>query len=100
MQRDAALTILRKHAGELRALGVRSVSLFGSTARDEATGASDVDVAVELTPGPRGFPHIARMEDLRERLAHLLGADVDVIEEPVARERLRSAIARDRARVF
>ena len=100
MQRDAALAVLRNHAEDLRALGVTGVSLFGSTAREEATELSDVDIAVSLTPGPRGFPHIARMTELRELFSSWLGTEVDVIEEPVARPRLRSEIDRDRARVF
>lgn len=33
---------------ELRKFGVRSLSLFGSVARDEATDASDLDLLVEF----------------------------------------------------
>jgi len=100
MQRDAALAVLREHAEELRALGVLSASLFGSTARDEATALSDVDIAVVLTPGPRGFRHIARMRDLRTVLSGWLGLPVDVVEEPIVRPRVRAEIERDRARAF
>lgn len=100
MHRDAALAILIAHAAELNELGVVSASLFGSTARNEASEASDVDIAVQLTPGPRGFSHIGRMERLREILASWLGTEVDVIEEPTSRARIQSEIDRDRARAF
>jgi len=100
MQRGAALAVLRDHAEELRALGVLSVSLFGSTARDEATETSDVDIAVRLTLGPRGFPHIGRMERLRELFASWLGTEVDVIEEPSSRRFVQAEINRDRCCAF
>lgn len=49
MSRDDALTILRAHLPELKArFGVASIALFGSTARDQATSASDVDVLVSF----------------------------------------------------
>ena len=36
----------------LQALGVRFLALFGSTARDEASVESDVDLLVALEPAP------------------------------------------------
>jgi predicted nucleotidyltransferase len=40
------------------------------------------------------------MEELRQRLSVILGAKVDVIEEPIRKERLRVEIDRDRALAF
>jgi len=54
--RSAFLTTLRAHGVELRAHGVASFTLFGSSAHGDATRASDVDLAV--SPGP-GFPPVA-----------------------------------------
>lgn len=51
MNRDQAIAVLRAHEPELRAAGVELLSVFGSVARGEATGGSDVDVVVRLTPG-------------------------------------------------
>ena len=49
MKRDEVLRILRKHCGELRrGFGVKSVALFGSVARDEATDTSDIDILVDF----------------------------------------------------
>ncbi len=44
MNRGTALAKLRRHAPELRAEGIVALYLFGSTARDEARKASDIDL--------------------------------------------------------
>ena len=100
MKRATALDILKLHEAELKELGVVSVSLFGSTARDAATDQSDVDLAIRLTPGPRGFPHLDRLDRLRARLSVLLGRPVDVVEEPTSRPRIQQEIERDRQLAF
>lgn len=50
MQRTAVIATLKRHKAELNKLGIVRLSLFGSTARDEASRKSDVDLAVTLTP--------------------------------------------------
>lgn len=93
---------LRAHQKELRALGVRRLSLFGSTARGEAEPASDVDIAVLLDPAfaQGGFAYFGKLERLSERLTAILGRPVDVVEEPVEREHLQSTIDADRVVAF
>ena len=81
MKRDTALAIIKAHAPELRELGVLSVSLFGSTARDEAAEDSDVDVAVRLENLPGGFVYFGRLGDIKRRLTALLSTRVDVIAD-------------------
>jgi len=49
MKRDEVLTILATHREQLEKLGVKSLSLFGSVARDEARFDSDVDLLVEFS---------------------------------------------------
>ena len=102
MNRDDALAILRAHEAELRALGVESLSLFGSVARDDATAESDVDVVVRLTPEARegGFAYFGRLDDLTERLRDILGCPVDVIAEPIGKDRLRQAVEREATFAF
>lgn len=99
---QAVLGCLRTHEAELRAMGVRSLALFGSVARGEATAGSDVDLVVRLGPGfsKGGFEHFGRLEELRRRLAEIVGRDVDVVEEPVGRERLRREIEAARVDAF
>ncbi len=41
---------LSKHKKELQAFGVQTLSVFGSTARNQAKGTSDIDFLVSLEP--------------------------------------------------
>jgi predicted nucleotidyltransferase len=100
MDRDTVIATLKDHEAELKALGIVRLSLFGSTARDEASGSSDVDVAVEMKPGPRGFARLERLDAVRDRLAAILGTSVDLIEEPSDRAGVQREIDRDRVVAF
>jgi predicted nucleotidyltransferase len=96
------LAVLPAHEAELRARGVETITLFGSLARGDAAEMSDVDPAIRPSVGfsSGGFDHVGRLEALRERLAELLGCDVDLVEEPVVRPRLGEVIAREGLRAF
>ncbi len=75
MDRQTALDRLHSALPELgRTFAVRSLALFGSVARNEATADSDVDVLVEFDRTPDYF----KFFQLRERLEALLGAKVDL----------------------
>ncbi len=52
MTRDEILRLLRDHHEDLIHLGVKSLALFGSAARDEADAESDVDLLVEFAAPP------------------------------------------------
>ena len=102
MRRDEALAVLRAHEAELRSAGVVAFSVFGSVARDEASAASDADVLVRLDDAVRrsGFHYFGQLAALGDHLRDILGITVDVVAEPVRKERLRTAIARDRVVAF
>jgi predicted nucleotidyltransferase len=100
MDRAAAIAALKRHEHELKQLGVVHAGLFGSTARDEARDTSDVDIAVTLTPSPRGFAHLERMERIKLRLSAIVGGPVDVIEEPAQSPRVQEAIDQERVLAF
>jgi len=102
MKRNEVIAALRAHELELKAAGVASLSLFGSVARGEEVEASDVDVVVRLTEDASrgGFAYFGRLDALRERLAAIVGRPVDVIAEPVHKDRLRRAIEAERAVAF
>jgi hypothetical protein len=102
MDREAIIATLQSRQAELRALGAMSLSLFGSVARGEATGRSDIDLAVTLDPAttPRGFYYIGRLEELRERLEAVLGRPIDLVPEPVEKQRFQQEIDQDRVRAF
>ena len=101
MERDKVIAALKAHEAELRAAGVLSASLFGSVARGEAP-AHDVDLAVRLGENfsARGLNYIGRLSQLEGRLSTILGCKVDVVEEPVRKERFQAEIDRDRALAF
>lgn len=102
MERQQVITALRGFVPELKAMGVLSASVFGSVARDEAGRDSDVDVAVRLGENfsRRGLDYVGRIMALEERLSRMLGCRVDVIEEPVRKQRMQVEIDKDRAFVF
>jgi predicted nucleotidyltransferase len=89
MKRDEVLRILRAHRDELREkFGVKSLALFGSMARDEATHTSDIDLLVEFDRPVSLFDLIGVQLDLQG----LLGVPkVDV----VMREAIYPAIKDD-----
>ena len=96
MKRDQVLSIVNAHQAALHDLGVKSLELFGSVARDEARPDSDVDFLVE-------FSIEASLFDLfrvRHYLEDLLGCDVDLGTTDALREHLREPILEDAIRVF
>jgi predicted nucleotidyltransferase len=47
-----------------------------------------------------GLDYIGRLDDLEQRLSGILGCRVDVVEEPVRKQRFQREIDRDRALAF
>jgi uncharacterized protein len=102
MKRDEIIATLRAHESELRAAGVRSLALFGSAARGEPRDDSDIDVVVQLTEEAAGggFAYFGRLDALSRRLQAILQRPVDVVTEPVRKDRLRRTIEEDRVIAF
>src|SRR5687768_1334920 len=96
MRRNQALSILLRHREELIALGVESLSLVGSVAREESDVHSDVDIVVRLAGDARGLAHFRRLDELGERLGEILGCRVDLMEEAAVSRRMLREIQRDR----
>jgi uncharacterized protein len=91
MNRDEAIKILQKALPGLREkFGVEDLAVFGSTARNEAQGGSDVDVLVEFIPGrPGGY---FRFFLLQEELEACLGSRVDLVTPDGLKKQLREKI--------
>lgn len=94
MRRDDAIRILRQEKNRLlREFGVSAIGIFGSTARDEASATSDVDIVVKLEK-----PDLFQLVTLRESLVAAFGTNVDLVHShrymgPKFRDRLeREAI--------
>jgi uncharacterized protein len=102
MNREDIIAALRAHEPELRAAGVHSLSLVGSAARGVQRAESDVDVLVRMDPGVlgTGFAYFGRIDALTHRLETILQGPVDIIVEPVHKERLRREVYRDRTVAF
>jgi predicted nucleotidyltransferase len=98
MDRQTVIDRLSGHERELRALGLKSLALFGSTARGESGPDSDVDLAATLDDAARLdlFDFIG----IQERLSKLLDVPVDLVSEPARKARLQAEIDRDRVHVF
>ncbi len=52
MRREKVIALLEKNMPSLHAFGVKSLAIFGSTARQEATSASDIDILVSFLTSP------------------------------------------------
>jgi predicted nucleotidyltransferase len=83
--------LLGTHRHELAAYGVKSLRVFGSVARGEATEASDVDVLVEFD-GPATFRAFMGLKLL---LQDLLGGDVDLVTTRALRAEYRDEVLRE-----
>jgi predicted nucleotidyltransferase len=98
MKRDEVIATLRDHEPELRAAGVVRLSLFGSTARDEARVDSDIDLLAAFDDG-----HALSLLDvigIENRLSDMLGQPVDLIEEGTLRPRVRERVSHEIVRAF
>ena len=96
MRRERALAILAAHRQELRErFGVKSLRLFGSVARDEASERSDVDVIVDFDVTPSLFGFLSLQGYLRD----LLGTNVDLVTETGLKERARRYVEKDAVNV-
>ena len=98
MDRQSVLDRLNRNKASLKAMGLARMSMFGSTARDEASAASDIDLAVTLDESAK--IDLFRFAAISEQLSRLLGARVDLVVEPARNPRMQAEIDRDRLRVY
>jgi hypothetical protein len=97
MTRNDAINLLKQHESELRLLGVLSLYLFGSTARDEATEASDVDLFFDYSKGDLS---LYGLMDIKVLACSILGQSSDVITRSSLHPALRAEIETTSIRVF
>ena len=89
MKQKDVLRLLISHKGELhRQFNVKSLAIFGSVARDEATDSSDVDLLVEFHR-PTGYFGLIALQD---RLEQLLQCHVDVGTVQSLKPRIRAKV--------
>jgi len=94
MNRNQILKIIAEHREKLATeFGVKSLALFGSVVRGEATPASDVDLLVEFDGRQLGLFHISRAQHYLEAI---LGVPkVDLVLRDGIKPALRDRIPRE-----
>jgi uncharacterized protein len=96
MQRHEAIARILQHREQLEGLGVESLTLFGSVARNEATNDSDVDLLVDFNR-PVG---VFRFSEIRLLLEDVLGCSVDLGTRNSLRNHLKETVIKDLIHVF
>lgn len=96
MRRSEAVTLVKSHQVELLRLGVKSLSLFGSVARDQANSKSDIDILVELDNSIGFFEFF----QIKHYLEKILDASVDLGTVEALKEHARQPILDDLIHVF
>jgi predicted nucleotidyltransferase len=92
MDKEVVLRRLKANAEEIRQrFSVKSLSIFGSIARDEAGDNSDVDVLVVFDQKANfdGFM------ELKFYLEELLGTSIDLVTDKALRPQVRQAIEQE-----
>ena len=92
-RRDEVLALIAAHKAELEELGVLSISIFGSVARDEAGPDSDVDILVEVRR-PMGLEFFG----IWDYFEQLLGRKVDLTTVEGLRPEFRDRILHEAVR--
>jgi uncharacterized protein len=92
MKRHDAIATLRGYLPEIkRNFGVRRISLFGSTARDEGREDSDLDLLVDFEVGPTFDSFMG----LKLFLEDHIGRRVDMVTREALKPRLRPIVERE-----
>jgi len=92
------LRSLRGERGRLRERGIPHLSVFGSTAREEAGADSDVDLIVDLEPA--GNMDIFDLASIAAELETVLGTRVDLVRRGAMKPHVAQAAAREEVVVF
>ncbi len=85
--RDEILKRLEDNWETIRGFGVRRLGIFGSYARGEQKGASDMDFLVEFDDAT-----LQNYLNLKDFLEHLFGCPVDLVFADTVKPRLRPII--------
>jgi uncharacterized protein len=98
MRRNEAVRLLRAHAGAIKAIGASSLYLFGSTARDEAGEASDLDLFIDYDK-ESDFSAIELVR-LKNYISDALEIEADVTTRDGLHPMIRDEIVAGAERVF
>src|SRR5258707_1250650 len=68
MTRNETIASLRRETADFRDRGVTAMYLFGSTARNQASPSSDIDLFVDYDPERFDFVQLVRLRDMLESI--------------------------------
>lgn len=91
-----AKRILRQHKKDLYQLGVRTLALFGSVARNEGTAKSDIDILIDFDSKKGLFIFM----EVKSYLEELLGCEVDLVTKNSLHPALKNRIIKEAKQVF
>ena len=91
MKQQQALNVLAQHREEFAAMKIKSLSIFGSVAREESRLDSDLDILIEFD-SPVGLFHFARV---RRMLSDMLGVCVDLVTPAGLRKEFKDTVMRE-----
>ena len=98
MKRESIVAAIRSQEAALRKVGVASLALVGSSARDARRDDSDVDVLIDVADA-ESFSLMDRI-DVMHLLGDRLGMAVDVSRRDTLNPVIRERMVRDAVRVF
>jgi len=91
-----AAKILKEHQKELAEQGVRTLSIFGSVARNESIAKSDVDILIDFDSKKGLFAFVG----LKTYLEDILDCEVDLVTKNALHPSLKPQILREAKHVF
>lgn len=91
MNKEYIINFLRQNLTVIKSYGIKSLALFGSFARDEATNTSDLDLLVEF----EGVVTFDKYMDLKFFLEDSLGLSVDLVSRKMLKPQVADSVERD-----
>ena len=98
MNRDAIIVVIRSEEAALKQVGVKSLALVGSSARDDRSEASDVDVLIDVAD-EFGFSLMDRV-GVMHLLGDALSLPVDVSRRDSLIPLVRERMVKDAIKIF
>ena len=96
MRKHQAVAALKEQSDAVKALGATSMYLFGSTVRDAASSASDLDLFIDYDRAGRFS--LIELIGIKQLLEQRLGVPVDVTTrdslDPLLRDRIEASAER------
>ncbi|MDH6232723.1 putative nucleotidyltransferase [Mesorhizobium soli] len=98
MDKAQAIEQLQNNAATIREMGATTLYLFGSTARDEGTAASDLDLFIDYDANRRFS--LIDLVGIKQFLEETMSTDVDITTRDSLHPMLKDDIERNAIRVF